>query len=181
MPRAGIVVAVLFVGLAIVQFTGVFASDPEPPPPPPVEETPTPVPTETAEPKPFPTITGPRPEPKSYESTEELVDDLAAKGIECSELNYLDQPDPTLSEFSLCDPGTTDFRFNIYMYPSAPNRKLWLDGMKAQKLPVPLAWGPNWIIVAAGEPSTAKERIRSIAAAIGGTIEDFSPKGKKKG
>ena len=174
MPRAAIAIAALFLGLAVVQFTGVLESDPEPPPPPFVQTpTPSPEPTETGKPQEFPDFPGPKPRAQSYESTQELADALASRGIECSELNYLDQPDPTLSEFSLCDPGTTEFRFNIYFYPSARMRAEWVDSMKAQKLPLPLVWGPNWIIVAAGEPASAKDRIRSIAGAIGGTIEDF--------
>lgn len=183
MPRAGIAVVVLFLGLAVVQFTGVLESDPEPPPPPPVEETPSPStePTTAEEPQEFPEPSGPKPKAQSYESTEDLAKALAAEGIKCSELDYLEQPDPSLSEFSLCDPGATQSRFNIYFYSSPQARGEWVSSMKAQKLPLPLAWGPNWIIVAAGEPATAKERIRSIAGAIGGTIEDFSPKATKKG
>jgi hypothetical protein len=55
---------------------------------------------------------------------------------------------------------------------------LWLGDMKAQKLPLPVVYGPNWIIVAAGEPGTARERVESVAGAIGGTVKDFSPKKK---
>jgi hypothetical protein len=177
MSKTGIAIAALFFGLALFQGArGLFVSDPAPLPPPSADETASP----SAEPsptelKPFPSFEGPRPEAKTYESTEALVDDLAAKGIECATLDYLDQPDPTLQEFSLCDPGTYERRFNIYFYPSPANRKLWLGGMRAQKLPLPLAFGPNWIVVAAGDPATAMDRIRSIAGAIGGQIRDFSP------
>ena len=182
MSRWGIAAAGLFLALALWQGLGGLLADDEPTlPGTPGNPAPraTPTPSETPTPTEFPTFKGPKPEPEFYDSTEELTADLAEKGIECASLEYLDQQDPTLKEFSLCDPGTPDFRFNIYFYPAAPNRKLWLGDMKAQKLPLPLVWGPNWIIVAAGDPETAKDRIRSIAGAIGGTVEDFSP--KKKG
>lgn len=184
MSRWGIAAAGLFLALALWQGLGGLLGEDDPtvpaaPSSPAPSATPPPTPTPSPTVPGFPTFSGPRPKAKSYESTEELVTDLAAKGIECTSLDYLDQPDRTLQEFSLCDPGTTDYRFNIYFYPAAPNRKLWVDSMESQKLPSPLVWGPNWIIVAAGEPDSAMERIRSIQGAIGGTIEDFSP--KKKG
>jgi hypothetical protein len=183
MSKTGAAVAALFLGLALFQGArGLFFSDPATVPAPPATETPSPTleptPTESAKLKPFPKFSGPVPEPKSYPSTDELVASLEARGIQCTNLQFLDQPDPTLTEFSLCDSGTASRRFNIYFYESEENRQLWLGYMKEQKLPLPLVWGPNWIVVSAGEPSTAKARIKSIQGAIGGTVEDFAPKKK---
>ena len=183
MSKSAIAVAAMFLGLALFQGArGLFVSDaaPPPPPPPPVTQPPTPSvtpsPVETPKLKPFPTFKGRPPEAEAYGSTEELASDLEKRGIECETLQFLDQPDPTLSEFSLCDPGTEMRRFNIYFYETVASREEWLRSMESQKLPLPLAWGPNWIVVAAGEPATAMKRIKSIRGAIGGTIEDFSPK-----
>ncbi|MDP9067815.1 MAG: hypothetical protein M3N53_05650 [Actinomycetota bacterium] len=185
MSKTAIGIAALFLGLALFQAaSGLFASDPAPPPPPPQAATPSPSPEPSLSPKPakppklkpFPTFAGPAPEPKTYEDTEALAAALADRGIECTTLDFLDQPDPTLSEFSLCDPGTPNRRFNIYFYETEENRALWLGLMKEQKLPLPLVYGPNWIVVAAGEPSTAMKRIEAIRGAIGGEIKDFSPK-----
>ena len=152
------------------------------PPPPQVVDTPSPSPepspTETARLEPFPTFEGPAPKARKYGSTGELASALEDRGIKCETLDFLDQPDPTLTEFSLCDPGAAERRFNIYFYETPDNRELWLGLMKEQELPLPLVWGPNWIIVAAGEPATAAKRIESIQGAIGGTLEDFSPRKK---
>ena len=190
MSKTGIGLAVLFLGLALFQGArGLFASDPAPPPPPAPNETPSPTPEPSLSPAasaskapklaPFPTFRGEPPKPQPYDSTEELTSALTARGIECQSLEFLDQDDPTLSEFSLCDPGSSDRRFNIYFYETPENRALWLGYMKVQELPLPLVWGPNWIVVAAGEPATAAKRIESIQGAIGGTIEDFSPDKKE--
>ena len=187
MSKTGIGLAALFLGLALFQGArGLLASDPTPPPPPAPNETPSPTPEPSLSPdasaskapqlKPFPTFKGEPPEPRPYDSTEELTSALKERGIECQTLEFLEQGDPTLSEFSLCDPGTSQRRFNIYFYETPENRELWLGLMKEQELPLPLVWGPNWIVVAAGEPTTAAKRIKSIQGAIGGTIEDFSPK-----
>ena len=177
MSKTGIIITALFLGLALFSGGRSLLQSTEVARPPEVEEDSTPSPSAT-ELDAFPTFEGPAPKPKKYNSTEELTADLAARGIECSSLEYLDQPDRTLEEFSLCDPGTYERRFNIYFYPSRPNRQLWLQGMREQELPLPLVWGPNWIVVAAGDPETAHTRIKSIQGAIGGTIEDFSPKKK---
>ena len=154
-------------------FDPVLAPPPRPPSPSASAE---PSPLESTKPTPFPSFVGPAPEAKKYGSTDELASALKERGINCETLQFLDQPDPTLSEFSLCDPGSVERRFNIYFYPSAPNRKLWLGDMREQKLPLPLVWGPNWIIVAGGDPETAEKRIEAIQGAIGGTIEDFAPR-----
>lgn len=184
--RVGIGIAAAFLAIGGFQAAqAFFTSDAVAPPPAPPEaaETPTPTPSpepslsaEPEKPEPFPTFSGPAPAPKPYENTEALAAALADRGIECTTLDFLDQPDPTLSEFSLCDPGTPNRRFNIYFYETEKNRALWLGLMKEQKLPLPLVYGPNWIIVAAGEPSTAKKRIEAIRGALGGEIKDFSPK-----
>lgn len=188
MSRTAIALTALFLGAALFQGArGLFVSDAAPPPPPVVQETPSPSPeasptettsAETPKLKPFPTFAGEPPEPQSYASTEELAAALAERGIECTSLEFLEATDPTLEAFSLCDPGTSARRLNIYFYPAPANRKLWLGNLEAQKLPLPLVWGPNWIIVAAGEPKTADARLKSIQGAIGGTLEDFSPKKK---
>jgi len=183
MSRTGILVAALFLGLALFQGArSLFAADIAPPAPAPVE-TPSPTPesspnepAKSPKPKPFPKFSAPGPEPQTYSSTDELVGALKDRGIECTSLEFLEATDPTLEEFSLCDPGTSARRLNIYFYAALANRKLWLGNLKAQELPLPLVWGPNWIIVAAGEPSTADARLKSIQGAIGGTLEDFSPK-----
>ena len=183
MSRTGIVVAAFFLGLALFQGARtLFFSDPAAPPPPTPAPTtaPSPEPSapETPKPQPFPPPPGLVPEASTYSSSDELVAALAEAGIECTSLEVLEDEDPTLEEFSLCDPGTTERRLNIYFYPAPANRKLWVGNLEAQKFPLPLVWGPNWIIVAAGEPKTADKRIKSIQGAIGGTIEDFAPKKK---
>ncbi len=192
MSRSGILLTVLFLGLGLFSAArSFFPSDPAPPPAPVQDTTPSPSPeaslspeaspspevspTEVAKLEPFPTFEGPRPKPQAYDTTQDLAAALADKGIECTNLDFLEQDNPTLKEFSLCDPGTANRRFNIYFYDSAANRKLWIGLMKSQKLPLPLVYGPNWIIVAAGEPSTAMKRIEAIAGALGGRIQDFSP------
>lgn len=182
MSRTGIAVAAVFLGLALFQGTrGLFASDAAPSPlPPPVSATPSPTvePTPSKAPrlKPFPTFKGPAPEAQGYGSTEELAAALDKQGITCDSVEYLDQPDPTLSEFSLCDVGAEVRRFNIYFYETPKNRAVWVSSMKAQKVPQPLVWGPNWIVVGSGDPETAMKRIKAVRGAIGGTIEDFAPK-----
>lgn len=187
MSKTGAVLAALFLGLALFQGAReLFVADQPAQPQPEITETPTPTPTPETSPsaspalQPFPTFEGNPPEARSYESTKGVAAALEEKGIECTSLQFLDQGDPTLKEFSLCDPGAEERRFNIYFYESARNRASWLASMEQQKLPLPLVWGPNWIVVAGGDPMTAKARVRSIQGAIGGTIEDFSPK-KKKG
>lgn len=180
MSKTGIALAVIFLGLALFQGArGFFVSDPAPPPAsPPPATTPSSEPsaTETTRPEPFPPASGPVPQPRAYSSTDELVGALSGGGIDCSSLEVLEDDDPTLEEFSLCDPGTTQRRLNIYFYPAPANRKLWVGNLEAQKFPLPLVWGPNWIIVGAGDPETAHERVESVQGAIGGTIEDFAPK-----
>lgn len=185
MSKAGIALAVFFLGIAAVQMTGVLEREPQaaPPPPPPAtmpSASPDPTPTKVKL-EPFPRFTGPSPKAKFYKSSEELAAALAKKGIECTSLNPLDQPDPTLKEFYLCDVGAPERRFNIYLLPGIANRNLWVTNMKHQKLALPIVYGPNWIVVAAGDPDTAMKRVKAVAGAIGGEVRDFSPKGKKKG
>lgn len=187
MSKTGIAVAAAFLALALFQGArGMFTSDPVAPPPPVTADTPTITRTPTPEPspskptklKPFPTFEGEPPAPKTYSTTKDLAAELQEKGIDCANLNFLDQPDPSLTEFSLCDPGSPERRINIYFYEKERDRAVWLASMEEQKLPLPLVWGPNWIVVAAGDPTTAMERIKSIRGVLGGTVEDFSPKKK---
>ena len=182
MSKPGIAIAAIFLGLALFQGArGLFVSNnAPPPPPPPVAETPSPSvepsPTKPPRLKPFPVFEGPAPDAQSYGSTEELASALSERGITCDSIEYLDQPDPTLSEFSLCDVGAEERRFNLYFYETPRNRAVWIRSMRAQKVPQPLVWGPNWIVVGSGDPETAMKRVRAVQGAIGGTIEDFAPK-----
>ena len=143
----------------------------EPPPPPPVPAQTSAAPTiepsvSPTELSPLPRIAGPPPRPKTYKTIEALADDLAAVGLECTSLQHLEQPDPTLQDFALCDMGDPNRRIDIYLYPSTPNRDLWLPGMKK----IDLVFGPNWIINGAGEIETIPRRLRSIRNALGGQI-----------
>ena len=105
-----------------------------------------------------------------YASISGLARDLKAGGIECSDLTFLKQSKTSaLREFALCDPKKDPLRrLDIYLFESAKARDRWIGGIVQTGLPWLL--GPNWIIVAGGEPTTAQERIELTQKAIGGQI-----------
>jgi hypothetical protein len=117
--------------------------------------------------KSLPSYAGPRPEPKQYSTIKQLASALDAKGFTCTSLQYLEQEDPSLAEFALCDMGNETRRIDIWRYESKRQRDRWLPGMLGE---VDLVYGPNWILTVVGEPTTAPERADSIASAIGGEV-----------
>jgi len=101
------------------------------------------------------------------------IDDLAARmedgGLPCTSLSYLKQSNPTLKEFALCDPnGDAHQRLDIYLFRNSSDRDEWIGAIVQSELPWLL--GPNWIVVAAGDPTTAEDRIDVVQTAIGGQI-----------
>ena len=115
----------------------------------------------------MPTLARAGPRPRRYRTIEHLAAALKKRGLVCTNLEYLDQPDPTLAEFALCDMGGPSRRIDIYRYASATRRDQWLPGMIGV---VDLVYGPNWIITVVGDPATAPERAALIAEAIGGRV-----------
>lgn len=170
MPRGAIALTIFFFLVAGWQATGGFGSDEQPAAPPVVDMTPDVAPVEPSpsvtELAPLPRVQGPPPRAKTYATIEELAADLEEKGLACTSLQHLEQPDPTLQDFALCDMGDPSRRVDIYLFPSPANRDLWLPGMKK----IDLVFGPNWILNGAGDPETIPQRLRSIRNAIGGKI-----------
>ena len=170
--------AAFFVLAAVPLVSNLLPDDPPEPPPPPAQPEPTPssLPPVTSPPTaapqlddeklpPLPQLKGPAPKPKGYESIEELAADLAAAGLKC-EPSYLDQPDPTLKEFALCDIDSASRRLDLWLYENAYDRDGWLASMRGSGIEV--IYGPNWIITVAGDPETAAHRARLVQLAIGG-------------
>jgi len=106
-----------------------------------------------------------------YRSIDDLTRDMSNTNVACTDLNYLDAPDPGLKEFALCDPERDPLqRLNIYLFKSASGRDSYFGSIVQSGLP--WMFGPNWIVVAAGEPETAQDRLKHAQEAIGGQIPE---------
>ena len=106
-----------------------------------------------------------------YRSIDALAVDLKKGGLECADLTYLKQNNPTLKEFALCDPEhDANQRLDIYLFEKSGHRNQWIGSIVQSGFPWLL--GPNWIIVAGGDPTTAEDRLGSVQEAIGGKVPE---------
>ena len=175
--RGAILLAVIFFGVALYPVvSGAFTDDREVPPPP--VEVPSPSTSASVSANtlpPLPELEGPPPRAVSYASLQEMTAALESKGLGCSLLDYLDQEDPTLKEFALCDIGSDQRRVDLYLYENWKLRNFWVPSIRDTGLP--FVYGPNWIVVVAGLPETAEERAALIRLALGGKILQGQQKG----
>lgn len=106
---------------------------------------------------------------KRYDSIDALASDLEKGGVVCTDLGFLKQKNPTLKEFALCDPEKDPHqRLNIYLFKKSADRDQWMGSIVQSGLP--WIFGPNWIIVGAGQPTTAEQRLEQVREAIGGQV-----------
>ena len=167
-PWLAIGAAVVFLGVGVTGAVRAFAPDelaaPDPslisPPP---KSSPTPKPRL----EPLPVPQGPPPQPVSYASIEALAQALANRGLTCTDLNDLPQPNATLKQFALCDMGSPNRRVNIWLYETPTLRRAWVGQMLGA---IDLVHGANWIVTPAGESSTRLKRARLVSLAIGGEV-----------
>lgn len=110
---------------------------------------------------------GPAPE---FASIADAARTMREAGLECTTLSRLEQDNPGLKDFALCDVGDTANRVDIYLFENQKRRDSWFGRIVATKLP--WVFGPNWIMVIAGDPETAEERAAQIAEATGASVAD---------
>ena len=117
----------------------------------------------------LPDVDGPPPRAKSYESLDEFVAAFESEGFECSEfMDMGTEGQPTLLGFGICDVGDVANRFDLYLYRSPSARDRWFESRINSGLP--WLYGPNWIVVVAGEPQTAARRLELVQNALGGQV-----------
>ena len=176
MSKGAIALAAVFIAVAGWQAAGALLPQDDVTPPPTTPTTMvTPEPTtpapEPGSPQPteaeLPRVPGPPPPARRYASVEEITRQLMTKGLECTFVQHLDQPDPTLKDFALCDMGDPTRRIDIFLYENSGTRNLWLPGLKD----VDIVYGPNWIITGAGDIETIPARLRSIRNTLGGKLQ----------
>ena len=120
----------------------------------------------------LPDIEGPPPPARRFKSLDELVATMGSAGLECTYLDEQDVPEPSVKAFAICDVGDPANRFDIYLYETTFQRNLWFPSRVDSGLP--WVYGPNWIVVIAGESSTTARRSELLRLAIGGKVGSAS-------
>lgn len=174
MQKVAIVLAgilLVIAGVSAVRTIGNESTlEPEPAAPPP----PAPTPTDA-----LPRIDGPPPPTVPFPTVDAVSSAMSRAGLTCTDFNILDQDDPTLKSFALCDIGTPDNRYNIYVFRNSNARDGWIGSIAGSGLP--WVFGPNWIVIAAGDPNTAERRARLVQQAIGGQIAEVQFQSRRLG
>lgn len=168
MSKPAIAVAVLLFAAAVFSAVQTTGSEPASAPDPPATtpSTPsTPIPEAAAQ---LPRLPGPAPAAKPYGSTDDMAADLASAGLPCTDYTILEQNDPRLKEFALCDYKSAHNRYNLYVFRDADSRDKWMGSIATAQ--IPWVFGPNWIVVVVGDPASGPQRAELLQLAIGGQI-----------
>lgn len=100
----------------------------------------------------------------AYASVSTIARDMNAQGVECTDLELLDEQHPTLKEFGLCYLDDGEYEADIYLFESAGDVVVWLDELTKQ-IDEGILVGPNWLITAGTEANA-----RKIQEAVGGEL-----------
>ena len=159
MQKRAIAVAAIFLlvgGLVVVQTLG-------------NESAPAPEPTAPTSSAP-PEVAQTAPPTMPFNKVGDLRAAMRRGGLACTDFSILEQDNPGLTGFALCDVGSADNRYDFYVFKNSKARNGWIGSIVEGGLP--WVFGPNWIVVVAGDPNTAIERAELLQQAIGGQIAD---------